>query len=243
MPEQDPKMQLLEQLPVADFNEPQVASQHHERFNAAHNTFRRIGAVAGATLALTGAAMADRPEGPLGTEPAQAALVDTDPVYKAKLAKYDLSEYPKGYFDNGIPKDFINRCMAQTILPPENTTIKYANRAHSRVRITSTVNFYKEKPECEMAGKLTVKVWQAIVDKNNRTKRNTPVAALPIHPGKNRASVVLPTYKKDKCTWKVVMRTGFAPIRGTGPGKLDVPLFYNNGDLVDWHRCLPKSTR
>jgi hypothetical protein len=72
---------------------------------------------------------------------------------KGKLAKYDLSEYPKGYFDNGIPKDFINRCMAQTILPPENTTIKYANRAHSRVRITSTVNFYKEKPECEMAGK------------------------------------------------------------------------------------------
>jgi hypothetical protein len=234
MPEQDPTMQL-EQPPVAHF-EPQLASQQHERFNAAHNTFRRIGAVAGATLAFAGAAMADREEGPLGTESAQAALIDTDPAYKAKLARYDLSRYPNGYFDKGIPDSFIEDCVSAGTDQAVKVVIRYANKQKTRVNVTVTDPFYKDVPECELAGK---RVLMLRFKKPNKLGsyviNNSPIRTVKASTEHPRVTTSMPIKNSQIfCNSKLLSIGKFYPIKKT---RYVTKNSYMDVKSAGWGRC------
>lgn len=226
MPEQDPTMQLLEQPPVAYFNEPQaiepqLATQQPERFNAA----RRIGAVVGATLALSGAAMAQRSEGPLGTEPAHAREVatkvtlpqtginllggGTKPAATKKrplLSSFDLSKFPEGYFDNGVPYQLYKDC-GSTMIGSEKSEISFANPQRTKTRITVELSGYQEDPYCEALGDLSAKTWAEASNGKNRLIRKTPIKKVNIISKRTEYKVVLPIYQPTpKCTLREVVQ-------------------------------------
>ncbi len=249
MPEQDPRMQLLEQSPIAHF-EPQLATQQHEQFNSLHNAARKVGAIAGATLALTGAAMADRAEGPLGTDSALAREVatkvtlpqtginlagaNTKPATTKKrplLSSFDLSKFPEGYFDNGVPEEVYIDCGQAIALQTsqQHRKIWFANKQKTKVKIWAESEDFQENPYCEALGDLTVKVW-AVSKASERSKmvRNTPIGELPLSSKNNfSASTTLPLYgTKSNCE----LRNEIVQMKYTTA----VPLKSNGGKRKTW---------
>ncbi len=87
----------------------------------------------------------------------------------------------------------------------EQTKVKisYTNKKHNAVRITLRDNYYTSLGGmCARAGKRSLYAFQTVPDKNGYLQRNTPYGKLNLRPGKSKASIVLPTFKRNyKCTW------------------------------------------